>query len=50
MRLTLMTLLLLLWLTSPALATCTNQTIFVNGQMKICQTCCQSGQCTTFCL
>ncbi len=31
-------------------ATCTTNTIFDNGKMKICTTCCYGSQCTTTCI
>ena len=41
---------LLVWLTEPALASCTTQTITTpDGQVIICTTCCYGSQCNTTC-
>lgn len=33
----------------PALASCTYQTIIIDGQTRVCTTCCYSSGCTTSC-
>lgn len=38
------------FLSGPAWASCTNQTIMLpDGRMMFCQTCCYAGNCNTIC-
>ena len=47
---TIATLWALILTSEPALANCTYQTVIIDGQTRICTTCCYSGSgCTTSC-
>ena len=51
MKLLLATILISLWLSEPALATCTQSTVMMpDGRMLMCMTCCVAqGMCQTTC-
>ncbi len=38
-----------LFTAGPAYAECTTSTVFINGKMLICMTCCAGSQCFTNC-
>lgn len=52
MKILIATIWLIVWLTEPALASCSTNTVFLpDGSVRFCTTCCDSGgYCTTTCL